>query len=111
MPPAICESGVAEETASSLPAAESASVIFLGSIHSAPIASGKLMKRTALPVSAGLKTFEPIPPKSPFATTTATAAPMTTIHTGIVGGQTSASITPETQAERFDTITGCFVSF
>ena len=56
------------------------------------------MNKTARPVNAGLKTLEPIPPKSPLAIIIATAAPKIIIHQGIVGGQTKASITPVTQA-------------
>ena len=60
------------------------------------------MNMKALPVRAGLNTFDPIPPKSPFATTIAMSEPRMTIHRGVVDGITRARRIPDTTAERFD---------
>ena len=104
VPDLIAERVVAEEIAST---AETV----LGLSQLAPIAAGKLRNMNARPVRAGLKTLEPIPPKSPFATIIATAAPITNIQIGTVGEETKASIMPLTQAERFETTTFCLVIF
>ena len=70
--------GVAEVKASTAPFAIS-TVLFInfpeevksgmkdGVSHFEPIKAGKLIKRNARPVKAGLNTFAPIPPKRPFA--------------------------------------------
>ena len=80
-----------------------------GRIH-VPMAAGKLVNKNARPVSAGLKTFAPIPPKKPLATTMAKIAPKTVIQTGRVGGKTNANINPVTTAERSLILTFCFVA-
>ena len=79
--------------------------------HDAPSVAGKLKNKNARPVRAGLNTFEPIPPNSPFAITIATRSPRIIIHKGVAGGTTSARSTPVTHADRLETHTFCLVIF
>ena len=78
--------------------------------HCAPKAEGKLTSKKARPASAGLNTFDPIPPKNPFATMIAKAAPRTVIQIGVVGGKTSARRIPVTIAEQSLILIFCLVA-
>ena len=55
----------------------------------------------ALPVSAGLRKFFPVPPKSSLPTTIPKAIPLAACHNGLSGGQLRENSTVETNAPSF----------
>ena len=62
-------------------------------------------------VMAGFAKFCPMPPKNCFTTTTATNAPITHIHSGIVTGRLKASSRPVATALRSPTVQDRFMIF
>ena len=74
------------------------------------MAAGKLMRRKARPMRAGLKGFWPRPPKNSLATTMAMKAPRTAIQMGVEGGRTRARRRPVTTAEKSPMLRACFVT-